>query len=137
MSAVRGFECRVIMSSGLVASGVAMGYAESFSASEDTGAEAFYQMGSFLAQTIKAGGRAITGSLSRAYINSTGLKLLLRATGLTNRSFQLVGSGANGRIMVSGCVITTWNYDQPRDDWVMESLDFVAKQILLRTGANP
>jgi hypothetical protein len=120
--AIKGTECKITFA------GSVLGYADSVSISIDTGASKKHEIGDRVPKVIKAGLMDVTGSLSRAYVDTT---LLQRASGTGDLpTFDIIASGPNGQIKVSGCMVTSWSLDLPLDDWVMDSIDFTAKQVV-------
>jgi hypothetical protein len=113
----------------------------------------FYELGSRAAKELRAGNIAIGGTVERAYINGALLKLMLgeyaenqESTGfripmfnmkLTLDNMKIAGEEGNSVLTVYGVIFSTWQFDLPEDDFVLEKLNFQAHRIAVEDKPLP
>lgn len=113
-----------------------IGYAESVSVEISTGVEPYYEIGSRSPATIVEGNEEITGSISKAWINTDYLTLCTGATGLTFFDLVFKAGEASGApwVYLYDCKFETGSLDIPQDGFLTEDYDFRATKIELQTA---
>ena len=98
----------------------------------------FHELGQRYPTELRSGNVNVSGTIQRAYINGSLLKLLLgeaaasRPAGtFVNPSFNIslraenpARPGVSSTVTVHGVKIDGWSYSLPEDDFVMEHVDF-------------
>jgi len=115
--------------------GLEIGLAESASVEIATNLEPFYEMGSRYAVELKEGNEEITGSISKAWIDTNYLDLLLVPEGestLTDFDLCFEIAGANSICLYAyDCKFEKGSLDIPQDGFLKEDYDFRAESIAL------
>ena len=107
--------------------------------------KAFHELGSHAPRELRAGNISIGGTVDRAFINGALLKLMLGQYAETEEtaafkipSFNMKvsldnlkpeGDAGNGVLTVYGVIFSSWQFNLPEDDFVLEKLSFKAKRI--------
>ena len=107
--------------------------------------KAFHELGSHAAKELRAGNISIGGTVDRAFINGALLKLMLgqyaeseETAAFKIPSFNMKvsldnlkpeGDAGNGVLTVYGVIFSSWQFNLPEDDFVLEKLSFKAKRI--------
>ena len=107
--------------------------------------KAFHELGSHAAKELRAGNISVGGTVDRAFINGALLKLMLgqyaqteETTVLKIPSFNMKvsldnlkpdGDAGNGVLTIYGVMFSSWQFNLPEDDFVLEKLSFKAKRI--------
>ncbi len=104
--------------------GTEIGFGEG-SISIDRNVQFFYGLGSFDLEARRSTARVIEFSIDHGYINST--LFLAAATGAADTFFEIDASMSDHAIKLSGCTITTLDWELPADGWITESVSARAK----------
>jgi hypothetical protein len=102
--------------------------------------KAYHEIGQRYATQLRPGNITITGSIGRAYINGSLLRLLLGEGADSKPAASWVQPAFNITLMVSnpadaavrnsltlhGVKLANWVYEIPEDDFLMESVSFMA-----------
>ena len=107
--------------------------------------KAFHELGSHAPRELRAGNISIGGTVDRAFSNGALLKLMLGQYAETEEtaafkipSFNMKisldnlkpeGDAGNGVLTVYGVIFSSWQFNLPEDDFVLEKLSFKAKRI--------
>ena len=107
--------------------------------------KAFHELGSHAPRELRAGNISIGGTVDRAFINGALLKLMLgqyaeseETAAFKIPSFNMKisldnlkpeGDAGNGVLTVYGVIFSSWQFNLPEDDFVLEKLSFKAKRI--------
>ncbi len=113
----------------------------------------FYELGTRSPKELRAGNIAIGGTVERAYINGAMLKLMLgeyaesqESTGFLIPSFNMKltldnmkteGEEGNSVLAVYGVIFSTWQFNLPEDDFILEKLNFQAHRIAVEDKPMP
>ena len=113
----------------------------------------FYELGSRAPKELRAGNIAIGGSVERAFINGALLKMMLgeyaenqESTGflipsfnmkLTLDNMRIDGEEGNSILAVYGVIFSSWQFDLPEDDFVLEKLHFQAHRLAVEDKPLP
>jgi len=114
--------------------GVEIGYAESASVDIATNLEAFYQMGARQPVELKEGNEEVTGSISKAWIDSNYLKLVSPGGSNALTDFTLcfaVGTSPSVQVYCYNCKFEKGALDIPQDGFLKEDYDFRALTIAI------
>ena len=99
----------------------------------DTGLEAIYVVGKRDPQLIKEGSKAYSGSIDKMYADDT-LYGKLNLPDLVQTEYVISGVVDDGvtvrSLSVKGVKFGAWSWDMPQDDFVTESVDFVATGVV-------
>ena len=107
-----------------------VGFCESVSCEVATGLEAYYQIGSRTPGTLVSGNLEITGSISRAWVDVTYLRLLNPSGGAEMQEFNLYFRAVGGPIVyLYGCKFERGAIDVPQDGFLTNDYDFRAMDI--------
>ncbi len=107
----------------------------------------FHELGSHAIKDMRAGNIYIAGSVERAFINGSLLKLMLGQYAeneettpfkipsfnmkITLDNLQPAGDEGNSVITVYGVMFDSWQFSLPEDDFVLEKLSFKARRIAI------
>ncbi len=91
----------------------------------DRNVQFFYGLGSFDLEARRSTARVIECTIDHGYISPT--LFLATATGAADAPFEIDASMADHAIKLSGCVITTLDWELPSDGWITESVNLRAK----------
>jgi hypothetical protein len=110
-----------------------------------TEVKAFHELGLRSPRELRAGNICISGSVERAYINGSLLKVMLGQYAESEESagFQIPqfnmkmildnvrppGDPGNSILTVYGVIFDTWQFNLPEDSFVLEKLTFKARRI--------
>jgi hypothetical protein len=113
--------------------------------------KAFHELGSHAPKELRAGNIAIGGTVDRAFINGALLKLMLGQYAESEEtvpfkipSFNMKvsldnlkpeGDAGNGVLTVYGVIFSSWQFNLPEDDFILEKLSFKAKRISAEDAA--
>ena len=105
----------------------------------------FHELGSHAAKELRAGNISIGGTVDRAFINGALLKLMLGKYAETEEtaafkipSFNMKvsldnlkpeGDAGNGVLTLYGVIFSSWQFNLPEDDFVLEKCSFKARRI--------
>ena len=108
-----------------------IGVAESSSVEIATGLEPYYEIGSRTPATLAAGNQEVTGSLSKAWINTAYLNLVTGTGALTSFTLVFKASTATGApwVYCYNCKFESGSLDIPQDGVLMEDYDFRALSV--------
>jgi hypothetical protein len=135
----KGFEGTIMLNGDVV------GRAESFSIDVSNSVDRYFEIGNRIAAELKEGNFEVSGSISSGFINSAKLELAIGGDGSTMfpkqrlPSFEIVGmventkTGRTEKVTLKNVKLDTWSWDLPAEDWVMESVDFLAQNISRNT----
>lgn len=136
MQVFKGWNAKIYFSAGgtIDPSGL-LGYADSASVEIASGLEAYYEVGSRQPVELVEGNEEITGSFSRAWVNTDYLNFM-GAGGSTLTEFalefQVVRPGSSTMFVYCyACKFETGSLDIPQDGILKEDYDFRAKSIHL------
>ncbi len=104
--------------------GTDIGYGNG-SISIDRNLQTFYGLGDYDLQARRSTARVIECTIEHGYIDST--LFLAAATGAADSFFQIDASMAASAIKLSGCTITTHDWELPADGWINESVNLRVK----------
>lgn len=122
MTVYRGWNAKLYIQ------GQEVGYVTDVSIDIDTGLDPYFAAGKRVVETFIPGQLEITGSFSRAFINTTYLALV---SSLTIQSFDMRLSIDNKNIWLYGCRLESGSLDVPQDGIITEDYDFVASSIVV------
>lgn len=126
----KGWQARILKD------GTEIGCCESASVEIATGLEPYYCIGSRTPATIAPGNQEITGSISKALINTAYLSLITGSGSLSSFTLVFKASTAAGPwIYCYNCKFESGSIDIPQDGVLMEDYDFRAVSVGLRTGS--
>lgn len=112
--------------------GTEIGYCDSVSVDVATGLEPYYEIGSRQPKALVAGNEEITGSMSRAWID-TAMLALLSSGNMELTQFDLTfqaGSGGDAMyVYLYDCKFETGTVDIPQDGFLTQDFDFRALSI--------
>jgi hypothetical protein len=109
-----------------------------------TDVKPFYEIGKRYPTHLRPGPIATTGTVNRAHINGALLRLLLgdgavsppSAGNFVQPSFNIIATlqnparpEENAKLIVFGAKFSSWSYDIPCDDFVMEAVSFQALRV--------
>lgn len=123
----------------IVYNGTTLGNVDSASVDIARGVETYYEVGSGAPAEIVEGNVEITGSLSRAWLDTTLAELIGTDTTTALSAFTLVlkasttADGTTPQITVGGCKVESGTIDITQDGYVMGDVDFVGKTYTLTT----
>lgn len=127
MAVFKGWNAKILYA------GSEVGYAESASVEIATGLEPYYQIGSRQPATLIAGNEEVTGTISKAWINTNYLALVAPAAAGALSEFTLVfkASTASGApwVYCYKCKFETGALDIPQDGFLTEDYDFRATTV--------
>ena len=111
--------------------GVQVGYADSASVEIATNLEGFYEIGSRQPTDLVEGNEEVTGSFSKAWIDTNYLSLVTSSGSLTefDLAFKIGTSGPT--VYCYDCKFERGALDIPQDGFLKEDYDFRAKSIAL------
>ena len=109
--------------------GTKIGFAESASVEIATGVEPYYEIGSRLPKELVPGNQEVTGSISKAWINTDYLALVVPSGTLTSFTLAFKASTAGPTVYAYGCVFETGSLDIPQDGFLTEDYDFRATSV--------
>ena len=104
--------------------GTDIGFGEG-SISIDRNVQFHYDLGSFDLAARRSTARVIECTIDHGYI-STAL-FMVAATGTADVLFEIDASMSDHAIKLSGCTITTLDWELPSDGWITESVSVRAK----------
>jgi len=107
---------------------VQIGYADSASVEIATNLEAFYQLGSRRPVDLTTGNEEVTGSFSKAWIDTNYLQLVAPGENSLT-TFTLAFEVGTMKIYCYDCAFETGSLDIPQDGVLKEDYDFRAKSI--------
>jgi len=111
--------------------GVVIGKADSASVEIATNLEAFYEIGARVPTDLVAGNQEVTGSISKAWIDTNYLQLVTGTGSLTE--FDLAFKIENGPVIYCyDCKFERGAVDIPQDGWLKEDYDFRAKSVAVQ-----
>jgi len=114
----------------IIKDGVVIGKADSASVEIATNLEAYYEIGSRVPTDLIAGNQEVTGSISKAWIDTNYLSLVTGSGSLSE--FNLYFKIVNGpTIYCYNCKFERGAVDIPQDGWLKEDYDFRAKSVAL------
>ncbi len=113
-----------------------LGCCESASVEIASNIEPYYCVGARDAQALVEGNQEITGSISRAWVNTYYLALVASTGALSEFTLVFKASEASGApwIYCYNCKFETGSVDIPQDGFLMEDYDFRARSIGFTTG---
>lgn len=138
----KGFEGTILLNGDVV------GRVESFTIDVANNVERYFEVGNRIAAEMKEGNFEVSGSISSGFINSAKLELAIGGDGNTMfpkqriPEFEIVGmventkTGRTEKVTLKNVKLDTWSWDLPAEDWVMESVDFIAQNISKSTRTN-
>lgn len=107
--------------------------------------KAFHELGSHAPKELRAGNISIGGTVDRAFINGALLRLMLGQYAESEEtapfkipSFNMKvsldnlkpdGDAGNGVLTIYGVIFSSWQFNLPEDDFVLEKLSFKARRI--------
>lgn len=119
--------------------GSTIGFCDSASVEIATGVEPYYGIGYRQAQTLIEGNEEITGSISKAWINTDYLSLLSPGGSTLLSEFTLIikaGVGSGGpQVACYNCKFETGSIDVPQDGFLTEDYDFRAQSVVVETAS--
>jgi hypothetical protein len=106
----------------------------------------FHEIGTRYAAELRPGNITIRGTIGRAYINGTMLKLLLGEAADTQPAASWVqptfniallltnpaNAGTNNTMTLYDVKLDNWVYHMPEDDFVLESVGFQARYVTVQ-----
>ena len=115
--------------------GVLIGYCDSASVDIATGLDPYYEIGSRVPSYLTEGNQEVTGSISKAWIDTDYLALVVGTSTLTE--FDLVFKASSSQsgapwIYCYDCKFESGSLDIPQDGVLTESYDFRAKSVGVR-----
>jgi hypothetical protein len=130
-----------------------VGRVTNISISIGTEVKTFHELGLRSPRELRAGNMYISGSVERAYINGSMLKLMLgqyaeaeESTGFQIPSFNMKiildnirppGDPGSSILTVYGVIFDAWQFCLPEDTFVMEKLSFKARRISIKDNTLP
>jgi len=105
--------------------GQEVGYVQEVSVDVDASVETYFAAGKRTVEALIPGPLEITGSFSRAFVNTTYLSLLSSSL----QSFDMKITIGNKNIWLYGCKLQKGTLDIPQDGVITEDYDFVASSI--------
>jgi hypothetical protein len=131
----------------------AVGRVVNISISIATEVKAFHELGLRAPRELRAGNLCISGSVERAYINGSMLKMMLgqyaedeEAAGFQIPQFNMkiildntrpIGDPGNSILTVYGVIFDSWQFDLPEDSFTLEKLTFKARRISIKDNEVP
>jgi len=119
----KGWNCKIYRSD----LGVQIGYADSASVDIATNLEPYYEIGSRTPADLIAGNQEVTGSISKAWIDTNYLQLVTGTSSLTE--FDLCFEVGSMKVYVYDCKFEKGSLDIPQDGFLKEDYDFRGKSI--------
>jgi len=107
--------------------GVQIGLADSASVEIATNLEAYYEIGSRVPTDLVEGNQEVTGSISKAWIDTHYLALVTNST--TLYEFNLCFEVGNMKLYCYSCKFERGSIDIPQDGFLKEDYDFRAKEV--------
>ncbi len=104
--------------------GTEIGFGEG-TISIDRNVQFHYDLGSYDLAARRSTARVIECTIDHGYISST--LFLAGATGAADSTFEIDASMASDAIRLSGCMITTLDWELPSDGWITESVNLRVK----------
>jgi len=91
----------------------------------DRNVQFHYDLGSFDLAARRSTARVIECTIDHGYISAT--MLLMAATGAADATFNIDASMSDHALRLSGCMITTYDFELPSDGWITESINVRVK----------
>lgn len=91
----------------------------------DRNVQFHYDLGSLDLKARRSTARVIECTIDHGYIDST--LFLATATGAADSTFEIDASMSADAIRLSGCMITTLDWELPSDGWITESVNLRVK----------
>ena len=107
--------------------GIQIGLADSASVEIATNLEAYYEIGSRVPTDLVEGNQEVTGSISKAWIDTNYLSLVAASSTLT--SFDLCFEVGDLKLYCYDCKFERGSVDIPQDGFLKEDYDFRAKEV--------
>jgi len=104
--------------------GTDIGFGEG-TVSIDRNVQFFYGLGSFDLKARKSTARVIECTIDHGYIDES--SFLAHASAVADAFFEIDASMSDHAIKLSGCIITTLDWELPADGWITESVSVRAK----------
>jgi len=131
MAVYKGWNAKILID------GNEIGFAESTSVEIATGLEPYYEIGNRQPATLIAGNEEITGSMSKAWVNTDYLNLVAPGNAALTE-FDLVfkaGTAAGSPwIYCYNCKFETGSLDIPQDGFLTEDYDFRAQSVYITSA---
>jgi hypothetical protein len=126
----------------------AVGRVTNISLAVSTEVKAFHELGLRAPRELRAGNLYISGSVERAYINGSLLKVMLgqyaeveEAAGFKIPTFNMkiildnvrpLGDPGTSLLTVYGVIFDNWQFNLPEDSFVLEKATFKARRIAIK-----
>lgn len=123
-------------SSGTPPAWTTVGRASSVSVEVSGGLERVYGIGERDPVVIKEGRREISGTVEKMFVDTTWYEAMAGTSGV-QPNWQIrcnIGTGSDYTVVLQGVKFDTWSMDLPQDDYIVESIDFVA--LTIGTGTS-
>jgi len=115
-----------------------IGCCESVSVDITANVDSYYFIGNKDPYALMPGNLEITGSLSKAWVHTKLLQILIRAPGAIEKFNLIFRAGTDTGapwIKLTNCRLESGTIDIPQDGWLMEDYDFRAESI--EVGESP